>query len=308
MALRRFWPLGILLVAAVVSSCGGGGGSASGSPEPTSLTQATRERAGVRLTLSVDRAVYKPGQKVKVRAEAVNISGQPLTYGAQPPGQPIFALAVVSEIGGQQLLNAGAQSPAAGEVLAPGAKVRAEAEWDQMVVVPDTPVAGPPGKYAAQAQLVLAGPEGAVVPVSAAVTFQLEGGKTIVPPQDALKAALAADEIKAWFKDKSPTPVCAYPGRGLFFIGNVQTGTVNESLDIVYQANQANGYPICSILTSKEGWWLLFFGKEGTGPQRIMAWVDLYTGALIRTELGGPTPAPATPAPTLPFPVPTGSP
>jgi len=147
-----------------------------------------------------------------------------------------------------------------------------------------------------------------VVPVSAAVTFQLEGGKTIVPPQEALKAALAADEIKAWFKDKSPTPVCAYPGRGLFFIGNVQTGTVNESLDIVYQANQANGYPICSILTSKEGWWLLFFGKEGTGPQRIMAWVDLYTGALIRTELGGPTPAPATPAPTLPFPVPTGSP
>lgn len=293
--LSRLWPIAVLVGALLLASCGGGdGASPSGSPAQTSVT---RERAGIRLSVSVDRAVYKPGQKVKVKAEATNVSGQPITYAAAF-GQPVFSLAVASELTQPQILNADSTAPAAGEVLAPGGVVKTEASWDQMLQIPNVPIQAPPAQYVITAQLLVAGLEGATIPVSAAVTFRVEGSQPVVSPQDALKAALAANEVKAWFKDRSPTPVCAYPGRGLFYIGNARSGEVNESLDIVYKANQSNGQPICSILTSKEGWWLLFFGTEDE-PPRIQAWVDLHSGQFIRMEEGGPTPVPATPIPTF---------
>lgn len=292
--LSPLWPVAVLGAALLVASCGGGGGSPSGSPAQTSVT---RERTGVRLTLSVDRAVYKPGQKVKAKAEAINVSGEQITYAAAV-GQPVFSLAVAGELIEPQILNAGSTAPAAGDALAPGASVTAEASWDQMLQIPNVPIQAPPAQYVITAQLLVAGLEGATIPVSAAVTFRVEGSQPVVSPQDALKAALAADDVKAWFKDRSPTPVCIYPGRGLFYIGNVQTGEVNESLEIVYKASQSNGQPICSIITSKEGWWLLFFGTEDH-PPRIQAWVDLHSGEFIRMEEGGPTPVPATPVPTF---------
>lgn len=290
--LSRLWPVAVLAAALLVASCGGGD-SPSGSPAQTSVT---RERAGVRLTLSVDRAVYKPGQKVKAKAEAINVSGEEITYAAAV-GQPVFSLAVAGELIEPQILNAGS-APAAGDVLARGASVTVEGFWDQMLQIPNVPIQAPPAQYVITAQLLVAGLQGATIPVSAAVTFRVEGSQPVVPPQDALKAALAADDVKTWFKDRSPTPVCAYPSRGLFYIGNVQTGDVNESLEIVYKSNQSNGQPICSILTSKDGWWLLFFGTEDE-PPRIQAWVDLHSGEFIRMEEGGPTPVPATPVPTF---------
>lgn len=289
---------------ALLAACNSGANPAetpagSATPALPILTQVTREKGGVRITLSVDKEKYKPDEKVEVRAEAANISGGPLAYGSGAPGQPLFALAVTSELAGVTLLNPGATAPAAGGNFAAGGTVKAETEWDQELPIPQTPVAAPPGKYTATAELALAGAEaGADFSVSASVTFELEGGEPVALPQDAMKSVLSSDPVKAWFAGRNPTPVCAYPGRGLFYLGSAQSGQVNESLDVMYNANRANGYAICSILTSEEGWWLLFYSKDGPPPNRIMAWAGLHDGAFIRMEEGGPTPVPATPGAT----------
>ncbi len=301
-------PLAVALTLAAVAllaACNGGESgptetpSGSTTPTPAIITQVTREKAGIRLTLSVDKEKYTPGEKVQVRAEATNISGGPLPYGFAVPGQPVFALAVTSQLAGATVLNPAATDPAPGGVLAANETVKAEVEWDQQLPIPQTPIAAPPGQYSVTAELLLAGVEpGANFPVSAGVTFELEGGDPVIPPEDAMKAALLSEPVMAWFEGRNPGPVCAYPGRALFYLGNAQGGVVNESLQVLYNANQLNGYPICSIYTSEEGWWLLFYGRDGPPPNRIMAWVDLHDGTFIRSEEGGPTPVPATPNPT----------
>ena len=57
------------------SACGGGDdASPEVSPDGSPLAiEATRESAGVRLTLSVDREGYEVGDPVKIRAEAENV-------------------------------------------------------------------------------------------------------------------------------------------------------------------------------------------------------------------------------------------
>ena len=186
-------------------ACGGGDeASLAGSPDGSPLTtEATRESAGARLTLSVDREVYEVGDPVKIRAEAENIRSEQLLFRPVSPELPPVRLGIETEIAGLQELEGGRMEGGDGAGLAPGGKVVREFEWDQQLATYQTPVQAPEGTYEVSAQ-VLVSPDEVSRPdaVAIVVRFRLEGGEPVVAPEAAIESAIFHDEVTRWFEGR----------------------------------------------------------------------------------------------------------
>jgi hypothetical protein len=272
-------------------ACGGDDGatpesSADGSPL---AAEATREWAGVRLTLSIDKEVYKVGETVKVRAAAENTRGEQLLFRPVAPGLPPIRLAVDTDIKGTMEFSGGRMEGGEGAGLAPGARVVREFEWDQQLTTYQTPVQAPEGTYELSAQVVVS-PDETSRPdaVAAVVRFRLDGGEPLVSSAVAIETALFHDEVKRWFEGRPTEVVCADSNRGVFFIVDVDTPSATETFIELYESQVAEGKPICSPVTEGDTWRVIFSSREGPAPARISAFVDLHDGSFLRVEEGGP--------------------
>ncbi len=286
-----------LVIAAACGGDDGGNGPVGGGPS------VTRERAGIRLTLSVDKDRYGLGAPVMVAAEAENISGESIAFSVRLPNESPIKLRVVNDLTRSQPLASatGAGGVQPGEVFEVDASVKHEAQWQQQINTYQTPVQAPPGKYTITAEFLVA-TVSEQIPVRAAVSIQLEGGKPVVSSKSAIGTALLQDEVKEWFKGREMTVICLDGNADLFYNGAVETGSVAETLDVLYD-NQVNaGLPICSPVTDGEEWLILFSSQTGPPPKVISAFVDLHTGNFLRLEVGGPTPRPQPPTPAAPTP------
>jgi len=286
----------LAVVLAVAGACGGDDTPA---PSPTldSPTDVTRDQAGVRLTMSVDREVYQADQPVMVQAEVENITSFSITYQVRPSREQPFRLAVLSNLNAPQPLGVDAPADEApGLSLAPGEKITRSEAWDQQLGMYQTPVQAPPGQYTIVADLVVLPSDGGEpVSVAGAINIQLEGGEPIVSSEEAIRIAIAQQSVKDWFAVRSLSLVCFDGNRDLFYIADAGTGNVAETLHVFYQAQLDNGQAICSPVTEGDAWRLIFFSPEGPPPSRISAFLELHSGKFLRVEEGGPN---STPPPT----------
>lgn len=279
-ALKTLAILGLGAIALGAASCGGGddGGNLT--------TSVTRERAGVRLTVTLDKGRYDTDDTVKITAVAQNITGESLTYGFGPQGSPPLRLALTTALAGEQLLNpSDAETPEPGQTLSPGNKVTTESRWDQQLATYVTAVAAPAGRYVATAKINIAA-AGAqeVIAVTAAIEFELRGGDPIILQDEVIELALSSDEVQEWFAVRSPVVVCAVSGSNLYYRGSSVTGEVTNVPVNAYDSQLESGFPICSPVTAEDEWRVIFFSANGPDPVRISAYFDLNDGEFRRVE------------------------
>jgi hypothetical protein len=125
------------------------------------------------------------------------------------------------------------------------------------------------------------------------VTIDIEGTGYIQPPLDALRAMIAADEVKSWGEARGDFMVCAYPAHKYFYNGSFSAGTGAETFDFLYKQQLENGGPICGIATDGDAWRFVLFSANGDEPHRLTVHVALDEPVVLSVEEGGPTPAPA---------------
>src|SRR5262245_25208377 len=94
--------------------------SASGTPSPTPeiITEATREREDIELTVTIDEEEYGPGDEIPATAVVKNKRGTPITFTPIVPGEAAFrmeALSVVA-LGTSPLAPTGDAPPAEGSI------------------------------------------------------------------------------------------------------------------------------------------------------------------------------------------------
>jgi hypothetical protein len=283
------WLAAAMAVVAAGLACGGSSGPS-----------AERERAGVRITLSADRESYKPGDTIKLKAEAENLRDADLTYGFVTAEEPGLQIRVNTDLGGRQLVNAD-DEPIGGsgtQTLAPGGKVSASGEWDQMLALYTTPVQAPEGEYAITASLAVSTEEGSEesVELTAAVTIRLEGGEPLLPVEEAIRIAIEDSGLKAWLARRQATGAhCLYQPSSTYLFANVQAGAVNEVDPDLYDLALQNQRPVCSPVSVGDEWRVQFFSGSGPEPARVAVYMDIHTGENPRFEEGGlgPEPSPA---------------
>jgi len=269
------------------AACKGGGDG-----EGATGQQVTRERDGVRLKLSVDRAKYGPADPVRVRLTIENTNDTPVTYQGKTPSAAGLTLSVFTELGGAQPLGERTEEDMSG-TLAGGAKLERQVEWDKQVQMSLTPVTAPPGQYTITAKFLMSRAGFAdLIDLSGAVTFEIEGTPYVQPAIDALRAMIADGRVKAWAEGRGDTLVCAYPPRGLFYNGSFSTGAAAETFDFLYKSQTENGLPICGIATDGDAWRFVLFSAQGDEPKRLTVHVKLDEPVVLSVEEGGPTPAP----------------
>jgi hypothetical protein len=285
-----------LLLAVAIASCGGNGDEPAESPSGSPLTsRATREWAGVRLTLTVDREAYEVGQPVRIRAEAENIRGEDLLFRPVLPELPLLRLAVESPLKGTQEFTGGSIEGGEANQLPAGGTLVREYEWDQQIDLYQTPVQAPEAVYEVSAQVIVS-PDEVSRPdaVATSVRFRLEGGEPVIEPEVAIETVLYHDEVKQWFEERPATVVCADGNRGRFYLveASGETPRIEETLVEIYQSQVERGRPICSPVTDGDSWRVIFSANEGPPPTRISAFVDLSDGTFRGVEEGGPSPTP----------------
>lgn len=284
-----------LLLVACAAACGGGGEREAPSPDGSPLTtRATREWAGVRLTLSVDSEVFEVGEPVRIRAEAENIRREQLFFRPVSPELPLLRLAVETPVNGTQEFTGGRTEGGEDQVLPAEGRLVREFEWDQQLATYQTPVQAPEATYEVSAQVIVS-PDQVSRPdaVAVFVRFQLEGGEPILGPEVAIEVVLFQEEVRQWFEERPTTLVCADGNRGRFYLVEAgETPRVEETLVEIYQSQVERGRPICSTVTDGDSWRVIFSAKEGPPPARISAFVDLNDGTFLGVEEGGPAPSP----------------
>ena len=305
---RQWWALlvTILAVAAVLfavsRACnddgGDGGPTPSGqspSPTPEIISEATRVKDGLELTIKIDDETYELGEDVPVQAVVKNTRSDDVTYAAVVPGQPAYRLDVISlsPLGGASL-DPGEDGPPAEGTLEAGDELDIEAEWDQQLDIDQDPIQAPPGRYSVQATFI-ASVAGNPEPVSlqAAVTFRLEGSEPVLLPVEVLGVAIKTDELKAWLDGRAENVICAYPPTGLFYQAFAPSGTAAETFDFLYEGQRDSGSPICGIGTDGGAWRLNFYSQKGDLPNRFNMLFDLNDGTLLGTEEPTTPPSPS---------------
>lgn len=293
MRMRGALLLSIMLAfLAAFAACKGGGDEAGGAGQ-----QITRERDGVRLKLSLDKAKYGPEDPVRVKLTIENTNDTPVTYQGKTPNAPGLTISVFSDLAGDQPLGQRTPEDISG-TLAGGAKLQREVEWDKQVQMSLTPVTAPPGQYTITAKFLMARAGFAdLIELSGAVTFEVEGTPYVQPVIDALRAMVADERVKAWAQGRDDTIICAYPPRGLFYNGSFSTGAAAETFDFLYKSQTENGLPICGIATDGDAWRFVLFSAKGDEPKRLTVHVKLDEPVVLSVQEGGPTPAPE-PTPT----------
>lgn len=300
----------IILTATLMvgAACWGGDDGSKSTPNADSTasgTEVTREKDGVRLTISIDKGDYEGGETVNARAVVKNTTDDPITYTIQAGTTEPLYFVVSSEINGEQplLQEADEGTSVAGGgtgTLEGGEELTEEVSWDGMIDIYQTPVQAPTGRYAIAAQFAIgehtAGAQ--PVPLTATVGFNVEGGDPIITPQEAIKKAVLTPEVQAWLEPRSHTLLCALNARGLFYNVNTTTGEPFETFDLLYQNQITDGLPICSPVTEDDTWRVIFSSREGSEPNRVSAFLDLNDGSLVRFEEVGPEPPPPSPAPS----------
>jgi hypothetical protein len=166
------------------------------------------EEEGVRLSLHVEKRLYRPGDKVKVTAIAENLNKTPVVcWKANLEDPPIYTFVETPFFGHHSLRNPADPEivrPAVGsETLEPGGKLVREVSWDLMLP-PGLrgPVPAPPGQYFIQAVLNLRRNYSSEKKDSLRViaTVTLEGSKPIISMREALESAIQDTKVSKWFE------------------------------------------------------------------------------------------------------------
>jgi hypothetical protein len=310
---RQWLGLGLLLIVGVAAFVvaymllsgddddGGNASPASGTPTqtPETISQATREEEGIELSIETDEDEYEAGDAVPVRAVVRNNRSDAVTW-TTIAGEPPFHLQAIalSPLGSAPLAPAGGGPPAEG-TLEPGDELELEGEWDQRLIIPQTPLQAPPGRYSIQATFTATVPGVAEpVQIEAVVTFRVEGSEPVLLPLDVLGRAVLTQELKDWMLGRADNVICPYPPSGFFYQGFITNQTAAETFDFLYQAQRDAGNPICGIGTDGDAWRLNFYSQKGPEPNRFNMLFDLQDGTLLATEVPTPAPAPSpSPAP-----------
>jgi hypothetical protein len=256
------------------------------------LRQVTRERDGVRLTLSVDRESYEAGDTVEIRLVVENHSDLAAEF-AQP--QSPLTLELFSELAGAQPLTPAEGTPPPGETsLGPGQLLRVSYVWDQALDTRPTAVQAPPGRYDIRASFPFKRPQGAEeISLNAAVSFEVRGSRPIVSQLEAIRTAISTPEVKAWFEGRGEQLACVQGTAGFYYAANVERESVAPGLEAIYQAHLQGGLPLCGLSVEGDYWRVTFLHSAGPPPTRVTALVNLYDGSFagLREE-GGASPAP----------------
>lgn len=287
--------LALLLLTVAAASCGDNGehpasqesptpagqtpAAATRSPTPGTLREVTRERDGVRLTLSVGRDSYEPGDKVEVRVAVENSGSMPVEL--SQPDSPL-TVELFSDLAGAQILTPEEGGQPVETSLAPGRSLRASYVWDQMLDTRPTAVQAPPGRYDIRASFPFKPPpwRGAEeISLNAAVSFELRGGRPIVSQVEAIRTAISAPEVKAWFEGRGAQLACVQGTAGFYYAANVEMESVTPGLEAIYQVHLQQGLPICGLSVEGDYWRVTFLHAEGAPPTRVTALVNLYDGA-----------------------------
>lgn len=288
---------GVVFVLGLILGAWDFGGSEGSDAGPGSSTEVVRERDGVKMTLSVDKKEYGPGETVKVTLEIKNANASAVDYRGRTPNEAGLTLEVGGDLASPQPLIEGTDDNLAGTIAA-GATVKRQAEWDEILDLQLTPVTAPPGQYTVVATMLIARAGFAdLVELGAAATFEVKGTGYVQPPLQALRAMIAAEEVKAWGEARSDFMVCAYPSHKYFYNGTFSAGIAEETFDFLYRQQVDNGDPICGIATDGDAWRFVLFSAKGDEPHRLTVHVALDEPIVLSVEEGGPTPAP-TPATT----------
>lgn len=270
------------LTVAVAAGCGGGDSSA---------IELTRERDGVRIKISANKVFYDPGDEVRVKAEVENLRSSSLVYGYVPASEPGLQITIDTAYSGVQILNSTDDGigEAGAATLAAGAKLEAEAEWDQMLDIYTTPQQAPEGPYVVTARLLVDDPAGGAEPIeiSAAVELNLSGGPFIIPPEEAIRIAVQNDEIKAWLAARqSQAVICGYQSADAYFVAQVATAQVDETGADVYNLAISNQRPVCSPVTVGDEWRVQFISSGMLEPTRVAVYMGVNDGSDPRYEVG----------------------
>jgi hypothetical protein len=265
------------------------GGSDGAGPGPGSSTEVLRERNGVKMTLSVDKEEYGPGEKVQVKLEIENTNDTDMPYRGRAPNDAGLKLEIASDLADPLPLAEGTEDDMAGTIEG-GATIQRQAEWDEMLGLKLTPVTAPPGTYAIVATLLMF-PEGFAEPIElgAAVNFEISGTGYVQPPIAAMRAMIAAEEVKAWAETRGDVIVCAYPSHKYFYSGLFSTGSADETFDFIYRQQVDAGDPICGIATEGDAWRFVLFSPKDGEPQRLTVHVALDEPVVLSVAEGGPT-------------------
>lgn len=247
-------------------------------------------RGGILLRLSTDKAVYGPGEVVRVAVFLENLSSSPIDYTMMSIGEPRVAVYLDQApfAGSQCLFEEGRERhfvlPADNSaVLDAGQTITREVVWDQQLYPSPDAIQAPSGEYTIEAAFARGTYSGYAEPDLLTVTLSIEiqGSWTITTPESAQSAALALSEVKTWYDEHSGPALVKIEAGQHYLLNNGQWMKVTES-----RYKQALEYePEIGVGMAGQVWRVHLRTKLGFPPHHVYVTVDPVTGEVLeRTE------------------------
>jgi hypothetical protein len=248
----------------------------------------TVERDGLRLTLMLEKSVYRPNEPIQITAKLHNLSSTPVecVVGAAPDS-PVGIL--VSSFWGYQLLPHSRYSQ--GEradfvTLAAGQEIISLITWDQIIHARlNEPMQAPSGSYQISAVAMIRQSSGSL---EVEASLFLEGGVVVIPGEAALMKAIHQTEVINWLESQG--------GEFLYHGDGNQVGyrLVNGKLQMGitrYQPLRGKGdhgsVAHCSMhFESGPTWKVRFSGlkKDDQPSSEMVVIIDAANGKVVKVE------------------------
>ena len=253
---------------------------------PVKSTRARVSASGVEVTLSTNRAQYKPTQKVLITIRVENNSASPVNY-VCGMGFDCAANARIKSTSYSPTVHLRTDkdpesAPAMMIVatLKPGDFREAHAVWDQTFSVGEE-FAAPTGTYTIQSVFPMGNDvNGPLDPVITELQIQVEESYTMnVTPKEALQTALAMPSVHGWFLANGGVLPCKMPD-GTTIIAT-ETDMVLATGDEFGDASRAGASWGTMLAEKGPVWRLTVYNKRGGSPGKLTVRIDPVTGVVV---------------------------
>jgi hypothetical protein len=285
-----------LLLVLMLFGCSAAGTSESISNQAGIAAETTDQ--GTLLSISSDKAIYHPGETVRITASAANLTDAQIEYTLMNLEDPqiYIYLEETPFSGGQSLLEEDYKFQAVhpmvtSEVLEAKQLITRKVIWDQQLPTHPDPIQAPSGIYRISCTFIV-GPYSTVkepTGLSTGIEIQIEGAGNVISPEKALEIARAVPEVAAWVVQHSGSNVFKYENGDYYTNlyntwekvapGFIWNGMTMEEMQKSYE-------PDHNVMMVGNVWEVGFFTKLGEPPNEIWVKIDSTTGKVFSTETG----------------------
>ncbi|MGE5224614.1 MAG: hypothetical protein ACM3PY_19435 [Omnitrophica WOR_2 bacterium] len=283
----------LLLLSLVLSAC-------SRPPIQTGVSSEVTKK-GVRLIISSDKTIYRPGDTVYINASVENLTDAPIKYTLWSISAPVIDVYVVSPIYDNSvvLFEKDYQPipfPAviATEELQAKQTITRQVVWDQKLIVPSSStiqIQAPAGSYNINCEFSLGIYSSNQEPIKLAtsIDIQLQNAVKMVMPDAAVQIARQVPEVANWYADHLGQKVVKNEdGQYYLNVGGewekVASG-FNGSGETIQEIQQSYE-PFHQVMWVNNVWEVHFVSSFGTIPGEMFVNIEPTTGKVLSFHTG----------------------